>query len=176
MAVPMHGLLLSLALLAPLGQEEAVVHWNAGRRTQAIEAWSAQLQAAPQDAVLRRRLAEAQLEVHAYSAALETLAPLGPEVSALRGMAYYRSSRFEEAIDQLDPGVPEQLIMRIECLDALGRSSEVAADVERAAQLLGADHPRVLVYRARALAGADRHAEAVELFERARKLDPFDPG
>jgi tetratricopeptide (TPR) repeat protein len=168
------ALAFALALRSVPVQDPGADLWAVGRRLEALEAWQAALTEAPQDAALRRRLVEAQLAVHRYAAALETAQALGPEDDRLRGLALYRLGRWEEALAHLEGGEPLGVLMRIEAFEALGRSAEADAEIERAAQLLGPDDVRVLAHRARALARRGDDAAALELYARAHALDPWD--
>lgn len=156
-------------------QDAGAALWDAGRRSEALDTWQAELAAVPGDRALRLRVSEAQVAVHRYAAALETAAPLGPEADRLRGLALYRLGRWEEALAHLSRDEVLQVLMRVEALEALGRAEESEVDVARAAELLGEDDVRVLGHRARALARRGDDAGALELYRRAHALDPFDP-
>ena len=168
-------LLVAALALAAAPQDPAAELWQAGRRVEAIEAWERELAAVPGDRALRLRLVEAQLAVHRYAAALECAAPLGDEAERARGVALYRLGRWEEALQHLARDDELQLLMRVECLEALAREQESAREVDQAAERLGEDDVRVLGFRARALARRGDDAGALVLYRRAHELDPYDP-
>ncbi len=148
--------------------------WEAGRRAEAHDALARQLEATPQDAALRAQLAQRQLSVQRYAAALETLAPLGPDVDPARGTALYFLARYEEALPKLRADDPQQIVMRLESLLALGRESEAEPDLRAASELLGAQDARVLGYRARSLAHQGQAAQAIPLFRAVLEADPWN--
>jgi tetratricopeptide (TPR) repeat protein len=148
--------------------------WADGRRLEALQAWEARLAARPDDADLRRRLVERQMEAQRFAAALQTAAPLGPEVDGLRGRALYVLARYEEAVPLLRRDKPDAALMLVDALSALGRTDEARDALDDAAARLGEDHPRVLAMRGRDLAAQGRHAEAVPVFRRALERDPLD--
>jgi tetratricopeptide (TPR) repeat protein len=156
-------------------QDPAGDLWAAGRRLEALDAWQKALAGAPDDAALRLRLAEAQLSVHRYAAALETAQPLGQEAERLRGLALYRLGRFEQALEHLQRDELLQVLLRIESCEALGRAEEADAEIEHAQRLSGTEDARLLGHRARARARAGDDAGALELYRRAHELDPYDP-
>ena len=148
--------------------------WAAGRRADAIHALQARLQASPDDRPLRLDLAERQLEVHWYSAALETVGPLGQEADRVRARALYRLGRWDEALVLLSRDDPGEILLRLEAQEVLGQDAGSEADLARASELLGADDPHLLVYQARAEARRGRWPEAVAAFRRAVASDPYD--
>lgn len=148
--------------------------WAAGRRSESIQALAVRLEEAPDDVELRTALAERQLAVHWYAAALQTLEPLGPTGDSLRARALYRLGRWEEALALLSPDDPLEVLLRLEALEALDRSDESEAELARASALLGAQHPRLLVYRARAETRRQRWPEAIATFRLAVEADPLD--
>src|SRR5262245_41121871 len=93
--------------------------WDAGRRAEALDAWSAQLAARPDDAALRLQLAQRRLEVSRFAAALEAAAPLGPEADSVRGRALHQLYRYEEALPYLHADDPFEGLLRVDALLAL---------------------------------------------------------
>lgn len=166
-------LLLALAL-APQDAGEAQALWDQGRHEEALASWSAALERDPEDVELRRRLAARLMEAQRPQAALQVAQALGPEAQGLRGIALYLLARHEEALQHLSAGDPQQALLRVECLEALGRAEEAAAAVDQAAAALGARHPRVLVLRARRLAADGAHEQALPLLREAVAADPLD--
>jgi tetratricopeptide (TPR) repeat protein len=180
---PRRPLALVCVLVALLGaggvsaaqtEPDADALWAAGQRAAALQSWESQLAAQPGDAGLRRRLAERQMEVQRFAAALETAAPLGPELDDMRGRALYVLARYDEALPLLRRDDPGAILMLVDSLSALGRVDEAREALDTAAALLGAEHPRVLALRGRDLAALGRHAEAVPLFRSALARDPLD--
>ncbi|HVS10540.1 MAG TPA: tetratricopeptide repeat protein, partial [Planctomycetota bacterium] len=163
--------LLAAAQEAPA--DRAAELWRAGRRAEAIEAARAELSRRPEPAGLRRRVAEWEVAVHRYEAALADLEPLGPEVDALRGEALFRLGRYEEALQKLDAGDPLHALMRVDALWALARFEEADAALEEAAGVVGKEDSRVLSLQGRRLARIGRPAEAAEAFRAALDRDPL---
>ncbi len=175
--ITLAGLLGLAALALPRQQPDGLdpeALWNAGRRVEALEALARRLEAAPQDPAVRLELAQRQIAVQRYAAALETLAPLGAEADPARGMALYFLARYEEALPKLRADDPQQIVLRIESQLALGREDEAEAELDRAAHMLGAQDPRVASYRARSLAAHGRFAEAILLFRSVLAADPWN--
>jgi tetratricopeptide (TPR) repeat protein len=171
-----HALVASLVLLFGSSRqaEDPDALWAAGRRADAIHALEARVQASPDERPLRRDLAERQLSVHWYAAALETLGPLGSEVDSLRARALYRLGRWDEALTLLSRDDPAEILLRLEAQEALGRDAGSEEDLARASELLGPDDPHLLVYQARAEGRRGRWPEAVAAFRRAVESDPYD--
>lgn len=163
-----------LALLAPGVDDEAEALWAAGRRADAIARLEASLAEAPDDDALRLDLARRQLAVHRYAAAAETAGPLGAEGRSVRGPALYVLARYEEALPLLDRDDPDDVLMMLDALTALGRLDEADALTDHAADVRGADDAAVLVHRGQAAARSGDHAAAVTLFERSLAADPLD--
>jgi tetratricopeptide (TPR) repeat protein len=171
------GLLVAAGLGVAAGRQDhpdAEALWADGQRLAALQAWEARLAKHPQDEGLRRRLAEHQLEAQRYAAALQTAAPLGPELDGLRARALYVLARYDEALPLLRADDPETVLLRVDALSALGKVDEARAALDAAARLLGEDHPRVLALCGRDLAARGLHAEAVPLFRRALAQDALD--
>jgi len=174
-SLPILVTVLALALHAAGGQDpEPAAMWEAGRRAEALDAWAAQLAAHPDDASLRRLLADRQMEVDRFAAALETAAPLGPEADALRGRALHQLYRYEEALPYLRAGDPFEGLLRVDALLALGRHEQADAELLALATVRGEDDQQVLSLSGRRLAEQGRHAEAVPLFRAALERDPLD--
>lgn len=170
---PAVALLLALALPAQdAGDAQAL--WDRGLHDDALAAWSADLERDPTDLELRRLLAARLMQAQRPQAALQVARDLGPEAQGLRGIALYLLARHEEALQHLAPGDPQQALLRVECLEALGRAAEAAAAVDQAAAALGERHPRVLLLRARRLTADGAHAQALPLLREALAADPLD--
>ncbi len=164
------GLLLGLL---PHAAQSADELWDRGERAAAIEAMLAELSARGDDAGFRRTLVERELAVHRYAAALEHLEPLGDELDAERGYCLYRLGRFEEAVRYLDPTRRNHALLIFDTLEALGRHAEAADALARAAEILGADEPRVLARVGKTRAREGDHAAAVKAFRAALDADPL---
>jgi len=170
-------LLALLALLSSAARQadDPDALWAAGKRSDAIHALEARVSAAPDERPLRLKLAERQLEVHWYAAALETVGPLGSEADGVRARALYRLGRWDEALKLLSRDDPAQILLRLEAEEALGRDADSEQDLARAGELLGPNDPHLLVYQARAEARGGHWPEAVASFRRAVEADPYDP-
>lgn len=149
--------------------------WNAGERSAAIDAWSAQLTVRPTDNALRRRLAEAELAVHRYAAALQRADGLGAELDFLRGTALFRLGEFERALQKLGRTDTASLLMRIDCLESLARFDEVDAEIVLLAQAVGERDAALNVLRGRSAARRGENAAAEACFRRALEIDPLEP-
>lgn len=144
------------------------------RPREAAQVLEAELRLHPERSDLRRALVECELGLAQFARALEHL-PADASFDDLRARVLFALGRYEEALPLLDPGDARQVLLTIDALEALGRLAEAELMLERAAALLGAEHPSVLVLQARALARNGRHAQAVERFRRAHAADPLDP-
>ena len=166
---------LALALIAAGVQDpDPAALWDSGRRAEALDAWAAQLAARPDDAALRMQLAERQMAVSRFAAALETAAPLGREADPLRGRALHQLYRYEEALPLLRAEDPFEGLLRVDALLALGRGEQADAELAALATVRGEQDQPVLSLRGRRLAEQGRHAEAVPLFRAALERDPLD--
>ena len=148
--------------------------WDAGRRAEALDAWAAQLAAHPEDAALRLTLAAHQLEVERFSAALETVGPLGPDGDSVRGRALHQLYRYEDALPYLRADDPFEGLLRVDALLALDRTAEADAQLEVLARVRGDNDEQVLSLRGRRLSDQGRYADAVPVFRAALALDPLD--
>jgi tetratricopeptide (TPR) repeat protein len=153
---------------------DAAALWNQGKREDAVAAWAAELVRRPSDVELRWTLVRAELALHRNAAAFEHLAPLGAEADAVRGTALFRMARYEEALHKLRADDVEQLVMRIDALEALARFDEAEAAVGALATLAGDGDPRVTTARGRGLARKRKFDEAAAQFRRSLERDPCD--
>jgi len=149
--------------------------WDAGQRVEAVASLERELSARPVDLEHRRQLVEWELAIHRYEAALEHMRGLGPEVEALRGLALFRSSRFEEALEHLDSGQAGQLLMVIDALWALGRIERLDRAIDDARRLIGEHDARVQTLLGRRHVRNGRFDEAVACFRAALAIEPHDP-
>jgi len=156
--------------LAPQSWDAA---WAAGEREDAVALMEEALADDPDDETLRRSLAERQMAIHRYEAALATA---GDDTgrSSVRGRALYLLGRYEEALEHLDPDDPLEAVMRVDAHEVLGHEEETWAALRSAESVLGRDTAALLSLRGRLLARAGRHEEAVDAFERALAVDAFD--
>lgn len=171
----MLGLLLVLALSnTPRAEVPPALRelLSSGRLREACTGLEEALAAEPGNRALREALVEACMQLGRYSAALEFAAPLGEEANRTRGLALYLTGRYAEAVELL-PEDAETILYRHESLRALARHEAARACLARAAELLGEDHPEVLVRRAQELVRGGEHAAAIPLFERALARDPL---
>lgn len=166
--------LLAVAALAAAPADDAADLWAAGRRADAVARLEADLAERPDDDALRLRLAERLLAVHRYDAAADVAAPLGEAGRRVRGPALYVLARYDQALPLLDRDDPDEILMVLDALTALGRIDDAEALLDHAADVRGADDAAVLVHRGQALARDGEHAAAVERFERALADDPLD--
>lgn len=162
---------LVLALLLP---SDARALWERGAREEAIAARVAELEHPPAGsaaAALRLELGRWELEVHKPQAALEHLAPLGREVDALRGEAHYALAHYAEAAALLDEATAEHGLMKIDALEALGRSADSDQVLARLLARPGPGDARLWSAEGRRLARNDANEKAVEAFRKALALD-----
>jgi hypothetical protein len=157
--------------------DDSAALWDAGRRQEAIELLEAELAAAPGDQELCLRLVQAELAVRRYASALARAEPLGIAAREERGRALFFLARYEEALAWLDAGQPAETLFVADALEALGRfdgpdGADAAAD--RAAAVLGADHPQVLVLLARRHERHERWSEAALAYRAALAADPIE--
>jgi len=146
--------------------------WGAGQRIEAVASLERELRARPADPLRRRQLVEWELAIHRYQAALEHMRGLGSEVRPLRGLALFRSSRFEEALEHLDPRQADQLLLVIDALWALGQLERLDRAIDDARRLIGEDDPRVQTLLGRRHVRNGRFDEAARSFRLALVADP----
>ena len=166
---------LPVARGAPDQEVEAL--WAAGRRVEAIERLAALVAAAPQDAELRLELVRAELAVHRYESALAHAEPLGSAARAERARALFHLARYEEALAWLDQERPDEVLLAVDALEALGRfegPGGADAATDRAAAALGPRNPDVLVLVAHRHVRHGRLPEAVVAFRAALEGAPVD--
>lgn len=148
--------------------------WNAGARTEAIEALAAELAQRPDDAPLKRELVQCEVAVHRYRAALEHMTGLGEEVRALRALALFRAGDYASALKYLTQDDVDEALMRIDALETLGRFEESDAELEALRARAVRDDARILACDGRRLLRLARPADAVPAFRRAVEADPWD--
>ena len=166
-------IVLALLLCQTAAPRTSADLWQAGLRDEAIERASADLARTPGDAALRRRLAEWEVAVHRYQAAIERLGPPTATPDPLRGLALYRAGELAAALAHLDAREPDQALMRIDALEALGRFAESDAELAGARARLKND-ARLAACEGRRLARERRFADAAAAFRAALARDPFD--
>jgi len=167
---------LTLVLMSQAWSQPAAELWSAGKRVEAIEFLSVAAAKDPKDDALHRRLAEAELEVHWYAAALRHAEGLGPQLDPLRALALYRLGEFERALQFFSREDPEALLRRIDCLEALARFEEADLELKRLLERVGEGDPRLPLLRARSAARLGKPDEAQRWYRRALETDPVDPG
>lgn len=164
-------LTLSLSLQA---SEAAESLWAKGERVAAVEMMAKELRATPDDAPLAKRLVQASLDLGRFQSAFEFSASLAEEDRGLRGRALYFLTRFEQALAHLSVEVSEELLMRAECLRALGRFEELEAMHADLVDKLGPKHPEVLLHQARAALRRGDHQGAIPDFRGALEQEPLN--
>jgi tetratricopeptide (TPR) repeat protein len=164
-----------LAIVMLLAQQvDAQALWDSGRREEAVAVLAQQVERAPADAKSRMQLARAELAIHRNAAALEHLAPLGVEADPVRGTALFRLGKFEQALACLARDDADQVLMRIDALESLGRTSESDELIPQLAKLLGESDPRVTTQRGRSLSRAGKYEEAAAQFRLSLARDACD--
>ena len=166
----MHFLaLLFLAFGATSGQAPTV------RPEAEATALEERLERAPSDDRLRRAAALAWIRAKAFHRALALLPVKDRSSWGLRGRALFELGRYEEALGVLDRSDPGAILMIVDALEALGRIEDAHAAIDRAVELLGAEHPAALVLEGRRSARRGDHAAAARAFRAARERDPWNP-
>jgi tetratricopeptide (TPR) repeat protein len=132
----------------------------------------------PEDGALRRELAQWQVALHRYAAAIETLDGAGgarPKEDELRGRALWALGRFEEALAVLPRVSVDERCLRVDALEALGRLDEADAEIDSLLrENIPADDPRPDEIAGRRAARRGQHAEASQWFRKALAKDPLD--
>lgn len=149
--------------------------WTAGQRLEAIERLHAEIRAAkpPLGTPLLVRAVGWQLEVHRYKEALADSIACGAPCDLARAEALYRLGEYAQAVTLLSSTDLDQLLMKIDALEALERFDESDAVLASAQKLLKTDDPRFLACDGRRHARRGEHAEAIAAFRRALALDPL---
>ncbi len=148
--------------------------WRAGARAEAIDALAAEVERRPDDLALRRDLVRYEVAVHRYVAALEHMKPLGGEVRAMRAVSLFRVGDYENALLHLHKTDINELLMRIDALEALGRFEECDAEVLEARAGPRKDDARVLACDGRRLMRKEEPAQAAAVFRLAVAADPWN--
>jgi tetratricopeptide (TPR) repeat protein len=166
-------LMLLLAAFAAVADWQRL--WNDGARAEAIEALAAEVERHPDDRALRRQLAEFEVAVHRYVAALEHMKPLGDEVRALRGVAFFRVGDYANALTHLKRDDIEEALMRIDALEALGRFTDCDVEAVEARSHFGPlNDSRILACEGRRLLRVSDPAKAAVVFRLAVDADPWN--
>lgn len=152
----------------------ATALWDSGQRLRAIATLQETLSENPQERGLARRLAEWQLAVHQYEAALTTAATLGDEGRSVKAHAFYALARYEESLAFFNLQDPLQILMRLDACEVLGKEELVLDSLQRAISVLGKDHPRVLIAEGSQKAREGLHDEAASLYEQVLLNDPYN--
>jgi tetratricopeptide (TPR) repeat protein len=160
----------------PSLEEQAASAWEAGQREASIGLLEQALDQRSGDLDLRRRLADRQLAVHRYAAALETARAGGDALRPVTAQALFLLGRFEESLPLLDPEDPTQALARVEALEILGRTNEARDALEALVDVPGVDPLRVLLIRARLDAATGDHEQAAVAFEAVLAEAPYEPG
>lgn len=156
--------------------ESARTLWNSGRRREALEQQERALRGTPDDEDKRLALAEWQVEVHLYKAALSTLdaSTLPPGTSpvrdSLRARCLWMLGRYEEALERLDRSLPLEASLRVRAHLRLGQLEEAREELDA----LPAEGS-TLRLRAELLVLEGEYAPARELLEPLHQQDPHDP-
>ncbi len=166
--------LFALALATLLQVADWRQLWNAGARTEAIDALAAEVERRPDDPALRRDLVQYEVAVHRYVAALEHMKSLGDEVRALRALALFRVGDYTNTLTYLEKDDIGEALMRIDALEALGRFTECDAELKEARAGKMRDDARVLACEGRRLMRVSQPADAALAFRLAVEADPWN--
>jgi len=148
--------------------------WQAGRREASVDGLQRQLEDTGGDEALQLLLAQRQLAVHRFAAALATAEPLGPPGRGVAAQAHYLLGHYEQALLSLDPEDKTQVLMLVDTHEMLGHGQQTRDALALARAVLGPDHPALAVAEGRAAAREGQHEEALSAFRRALAVDPFD--
>jgi len=148
--------------------------WQAGRREASVDALQLELSSADDDGFLALLLAERQIQLHRFFAALDTAESLGAPARSIRARAHYLLGHFEQAVMELDPADPVETLMLIDCHEVLGHGKQTIAALAAARAILGDGDPALAAAEGRAAARSDDHAAAVVAFRRALATDPHE--
>lgn len=160
--------------------EDARAAWERGERRSAVELLEGWLAEHPESSPGWLELAGWRSRIRRHEGALEALAQLpedvakGAAASRLRGEALYALGRLAEALNWLDPELETHSNYRLDALESLGRTLELAAELEHAGKLFGADRPEILLRRGQLALRAGDPQGARAHFERALDLDDLE--
>jgi len=149
--------------------------WAAGRRIEAIDRLHAEISAsknASESAALVRVIAW-ELEVHRYKEALADALVCGAACDLARAEALYRLGDYAQAVTLLSGTDPDQVLMKIDALEALGRFGESDTVLAAAQKVVSAEDPRFQACDGRRLARLGQQAAAIVAFRRAVAKDPL---
>jgi tetratricopeptide (TPR) repeat protein len=163
-------LLLLISNLRPQASARAVELFQSGAQHEAVALLEKELVERPDDGGLRGTLVECLMLRHRYRRALEVMRPDGGGAS--RGKALFLLARYDEALTFLDAGDPDEVLMLVDALEALGRMGESDQAVDRAREVLGEGHASVSILTGRRAARAGKHDAAILAYRRALAIDP----
>lgn len=174
--MPVLACWLAVALAGPWVQQQALpaweADWQAGRREVSVDGLQQQLRQQGGDSSLVLLLAQRQLQIHRFAAALATAGELGPEGRSIRARAHYLLGHLEPALAALDPEDSAEVLMLVDIHEMLGHGPETEAALVQARAVLGANHPDLASAEGRAAARAGDHEAALAAFRRALAVDP----
>ncbi len=148
--------------------------WQAGRREASVDSLQRQVENGAADSAVQLLLAERQLAIHRFAAALSTAEQLGPDGRGVAAQAHYLLGHYEQALLSLDPTDEIQVLMLVDSHEVLGHGQQTLDALGQARAVLGPNHPALAVAEGRAAARDGKHDEALSAFRRALAMDPFD--
>jgi tetratricopeptide (TPR) repeat protein len=171
-----YRILLIACLLLPQAStpvDEWTALWQSGFRARGIERLLIEVQAPTAKPGLWAQLVTWELQTSQFEAALKHSEGLAESNLGLRGRALYFLTRYEESLLHLRVEHPEEILMRVEALRALGRLSEQDKLLPKLRETFGINSPQVLIVEARSFQRNKQYAEAVEKYASVRKHDPL---
>jgi tetratricopeptide (TPR) repeat protein len=149
--------------------------WAAGRRIEAIERLHAEIAASKnaRESAPLVRVTAWELEVHRYKEALADALVCGAPCDLARAEALYRLGDYALAVTLLSSTDPDQVLMKIDALEALERFDESDAVLAAAQKIVSSEDPRFQACDGRRLARLGQPAAAIAAFRRAVARDPL---